>query len=116
MAGLAEVLREDARPALRPMARPDRLPLSFTQRRLWFLNRLEDAGDHAQNTLTCLRLRGPLATTALAAALTDVVARHEPLRTVFPEDASGPYQRILAPRRPRPGPPSRSPRTTCPAC
>ncbi|MFI6708294.1 amino acid adenylation domain-containing protein [Nonomuraea sp. NPDC050478] len=97
VAGLAEVLREDARPALRPMARPDRLPLSFTQRRLWFLNRLEDAGDHAQNTLTCLRLRGPLATTALAAALTDVVARHEPLRTVFPEDASGPYQRILAP-------------------
>ncbi|MGW0801472.1 amino acid adenylation domain-containing protein [Nonomuraea sp. NPDC002799] len=97
VAGLAEVLREDARPALRPMARPDRLPLSFTQRRMWFLNRLEDAGDHAQNTLTCLRLRGPLDSTALAAALTDVVSRHEPLRTVFPEDAGGPYQQILAP-------------------
>ncbi|MET9340066.1 amino acid adenylation domain-containing protein [Nonomuraea sp. NPDC003804] len=97
VAGLAEVLRGDARPALRPMPRPERLPLSFTQRRLWFLNRLEDAGDHAQNTLVCLRLRGPLAVPALAAALSDVVARHEPLRTVFPEDEAGPYQHVLPP-------------------
>ncbi|MBA2891471.1 non-ribosomal peptide synthetase [Nonomuraea soli] len=97
VAGLADMLREDARPALRPAAGAERLPLSFTQRRLWFLNRLEDAGDHAQNTLTGLRLRGPLDATALAAALTDVVARHEPLRTIFPEDAGGPYQQILAP-------------------
>ncbi|WP_214111405.1 non-ribosomal peptide synthetase, partial [Acrocarpospora catenulata] len=96
VAGLSEIMRADTTPVLRPVTRPERLPLSFTQRRLWFLNRLEEAGDHAQNTLFGLRLRGPLQVAVLSAALTDVVARHETLRTVFPEDATGPYQHVLA--------------------
>ncbi|MEU2792834.1 non-ribosomal peptide synthase/polyketide synthase [Streptomyces sp. NPDC007100] len=86
------------RPALRPAARPDTLPLSFAQRRLWFLNRLDGAGAAYAMPLA-LRLRGGLDRAALAAALADVVTRHEVLRTVYPESAGTPEQVVLAPDR-----------------
>ncbi|MFF3301632.1 amino acid adenylation domain-containing protein [Streptomyces sp. NPDC002908] len=70
------------------------LPLSFAQRRLWFLERVEGAGATYLLPLA-LRLRGPLRVTALRSALGDVVARHEPLRTVFREADDEPYQDVL---------------------
>ena len=101
--GLA--LRLDAgrspRPALRPVVRPAEIPLSFAQRRLWFLNRLE--GPSATYTIPlAARLRGALDLAALAAALGDLVERHESLRTVFPETLGVARQLILSASAARP--------------
>ncbi|MFF4318247.1 amino acid adenylation domain-containing protein, partial [Streptomyces sp. NPDC001568] len=82
------------RPAPVGGVRPQRLPLSYAQARLWFLHRL-DGPSATYNIPLALRLRGALDPAALAAAVGDVVARHEALRTVYAEDAQGPYQRIL---------------------
>ncbi|MER6309471.1 amino acid adenylation domain-containing protein, partial [Streptomyces sp. NPDC001657] len=86
-----EVNATAARPALLPADRPERLPLSYAQRRLWFLNRVEP-GSGAYNMPLALRLTGRLDREALRAALADVMARHESLRTVFPERDGEPEQ------------------------
>ncbi|MFL6162147.1 MAG: amino acid adenylation domain-containing protein [Jatrophihabitantaceae bacterium] len=83
-----------ARLPLVPMERPARLPLSFAQQRLWFLNEY-DGPNAAYNVPVAWRLRGRLEVAALTAALADVVSRHESLRTVFPVVDGLPYQRVL---------------------
>lgn len=99
VAGLARVLPEpaDAGPRLEPRERPEALPLSHAQRRLWFLNRYApDSG--AYNIPVALRLRGGLDTGALRRALEDLVERHETLRTVFPLHGEEPRQLVLSPQ------------------
>ncbi|WP_241548981.1 non-ribosomal peptide synthetase [Gordonia alkanivorans] len=81
-------------PLVRVVDRPDRIPLSYAQQRIWFLNRFEP--ESAAYTIPlAVRLRGPLDRSALRNAVVDVLARHEILRTVFPADAGEPFQRIL---------------------
>ncbi|MEU3606827.1 amino acid adenylation domain-containing protein [Streptomyces sp. NPDC035033] len=97
-AGVAARLDEGgaARPALTRRPRPDVLPLSYAQRRLWFIHQMEGMGG-MYNIPLGLRLTGALDRPALQTALTDVVARHESLRTVFPDDGGVPRQAVLAP-------------------
>ncbi|MGI5218677.1 amino acid adenylation domain-containing protein [Nocardia sp. CA-290969] len=97
VAGLARhtaTLRGDGRIPLTAGARPDPVPLSLAQQRMWFLNRFEPESA-AYNIPVMLRLTGQLDTAALRAALTDVIARHEVLRTVYPETEGEPRQVVL---------------------
>ncbi|MGN7131733.1 amino acid adenylation domain-containing protein [Rhodococcoides corynebacterioides] len=103
VARLAERLTAVDAPAHRPplvaVARPDVVPLSPAQQRLWFLNRL-DPGSAVYNMPLALDLTGQLNLSALRQALTDVVHRHESLRTVFPDGPTGPHQVIEEPGTP----------------
>ncbi|WP_089156238.1 amino acid adenylation domain-containing protein [Micromonospora sp. NBS 11-29] len=104
VARLAEVLQRsvrDRRPALRPAPRPERVPLSFAQSRLWFLGRL-GGPDPSYHLPVALRLTGALDRRALRLALGDVTDRHESLRTVFRDVDGVPHQHVLRPEEARP--------------
>ncbi|MEU1400655.1 amino acid adenylation domain-containing protein, partial [Micromonospora zamorensis] len=83
-----------ARPALTAVERPEPVPLSPAQNRLWFLNKLEGASA-TYNIPVAFRITGDLDAHALEQALNDVVMRHESLRTVFKEIDENPAQIVL---------------------
>ena len=80
---------------LTAMVRPERILLSLAQQRMWFLNRFEPEST-AYNLPVAIRLSGLLDVAALQAAVSDVVARHEVLRTVYPEVDGVGYQQIVS--------------------
>ncbi|MFC9432524.1 non-ribosomal peptide synthase/polyketide synthase [Nocardia sp. NPDC057030] len=94
LAALVSATAGTARPALMAGARPDGIPLSPAQLRMWFLNRF-DRKSVAYNIPLALRLSGELDVAALRAAVGDVIGRHESLRTRYPERDGAPVQLIL---------------------
>ncbi|GII82617.1 hypothetical protein Ssi03_06070 [Sphaerisporangium siamense] len=104
VAGVARALADEGPGVRGPvpvvLPRPARVPLSSGQRRLCFLAQAE--GPSPRHTMpVALCLRGEVDAAALEAALGDVVARHEPLRTVYPQLDGLPYQKVLDTARPR---------------
>ncbi|MFQ6399203.1 amino acid adenylation domain-containing protein, partial [Nocardia sp. KC 131] len=79
--------------------RPERVPLSLAQQRMWFLNRFSagaDATESAVNNIPiAIRLSGELDVAALQIAVIDVIDRHESLRTRYPEVDGQPYQEVV---------------------
>src|SRR6185437_16953147 len=97
---LAQNLEGRGRAARAPLVfvadRPNPAPLSRGQQRMWFQHRLEGPDSGLDNIPLALRLRGLLDIDALRAALGDVIARHEILRTLYRVDADGnPRQYVL---------------------
>ncbi|WP_143178090.1 non-ribosomal peptide synthetase [Cystobacter ferrugineus] len=83
------------RPELLAAPRPSRLPLSFAQQRLWFLQQLAPHGT-AYHILDAWRFHGAPEDGALERALARLVRRHESLRTTFEVHEGSPQQRLHA--------------------
>ena len=75
------------------VARKDDLPLSFAQQRLWFLDQLHP-NSSAYNLPYAIRLKGVLNINAAGEALSEIVKRHEVLRTTFVQATHGPVQLV----------------------
>lgn len=83
-----------SRPPLVPRRHTEPVPLTPTQQRLWTINYL--SGGQADYLMPqAVEIDGPLDIAALRAAVADVIARHEILRTVLPYLDHGPVQRVL---------------------
>ncbi|HYR08037.1 MAG TPA: amino acid adenylation domain-containing protein, partial [Longimicrobium sp.] len=78
-----------------PRPHRESAPLSFAQERLWFLDRL-DPGGTTYNMAWSLRLQGALDIGAVERSLSEIVRRHETLRTTFREVDGSPVQ-VIAP-------------------
>jgi amino acid adenylation domain-containing protein/FkbM family methyltransferase len=83
---------------LLPVKRTGPLPLSFAQQRLWFMHQLEP-DSAAYNVPAAMRIIGPLKLPVLEESFTEVVRRHESLRTIFPHENGAAYQ-LNQPARP----------------
>ncbi len=83
-------------PPLERVTRSGSLPLSFAQERLWFLAQLEPESPW-YNIAGAMRLRGPLHAARLQASLSEVVCRHEALRTGFVAEDGRPVQVVHPP-------------------
>ena len=84
----------EGQPRLVAAARPNRIPLSYAQTRLWFINRMDPSGA-AYNMPGAVHLGPNADVAALRRAIKDVAVRHESLRTIFPAHDGEPVQQIL---------------------
>ncbi|QRK05610.1 non-ribosomal peptide synthase/polyketide synthase [Archangium violaceum] len=82
-------------PPLVPMPSDGELPLSFAQQRLWFIEQFAPGG-FAYNLPFVTRLKGKLEVAALERSLTELMRRHEALRTTFAQVDGKPVQRVAA--------------------
>jgi hypothetical protein len=95
MAWLQQRQTTHLQPLIQPVSRDQRLPLSYAQQRLWFLE--EMGSQAAYNMPAVLEITGKLDLAALQQTLSEIVRRHESLRTTFANEAGTPYQYIQPP-------------------
>jgi amino acid adenylation domain-containing protein len=81
-------------PPLEPRGQAEPAPLTFAQRRLWFLDRMEP-GRASYNLPAVVRLRGTVDAAALERAVAALAARHAALRTVFRAADSGEPRQVV---------------------
>ncbi len=91
-----QAMRESERAPIERLPRDGRLPLSFAQRRLWFIDQLEP-GSSAYNLPGAYKVAGPLDVIALNRCFNVMMARHEALRTTFQTIEGKPVQVIAQP-------------------
>jgi len=84
-------------PPLQPASKQGDIPLSFAQLRLWIVQQL-DPESTAYNISQAVRLKGNLNVSVLEATLSEIVRRHETLRTVFAVKDGQPIQVVTEPR------------------
>ncbi|MFI1914793.1 amino acid adenylation domain-containing protein [Nocardia sp. NPDC020380] len=85
----------DTRVPLTPRIRGERIPLAFAQQRMWFLNRFDPDADRANYISAAVRLTGELDVDAFRTAIADLIERHDPLHTRYPDIDGVGYQQIL---------------------
>ena len=81
-------------PPVTAVSRDMDLPLSFAQQRLWFIHQL-DPRNTVYNSPMVIHLCGPLDQLALYNSFSEILRRHEVLRTCFPQHDGEPFQQIL---------------------
>ncbi|MEO6231489.1 MAG: amino acid adenylation domain-containing protein [Ferruginibacter sp.] len=79
-------------PSIQVQQRPDRIPLSFSQERLWFIDSME--GSLHYHIPAVIRLTGKLNVNALEGSIQSIIERHEVLRTIFLEEEGQAYQQV----------------------
>ena len=84
------------KPPLKAVSRKGKLPLSFSQQRLWFLDQYEP-GKSFYNVSLALRLSGRINIAVLEQCFNEIIQRHEALRTIFAILDGEPVQIISAP-------------------
>jgi amino acid adenylation domain-containing protein/non-ribosomal peptide synthase protein (TIGR01720 family) len=90
----------DATAAIKRAANNGHIPLSFAQKRLWIIDQVEP-GNIAYNLPTAVRLNGRLNIDALEQSLSEIVRRHETLRTTFQSADGEPLAVLHTPSRVR---------------
>ena len=88
--------RHCEQPPITRVSRDGELPLSFSQQRMWFFEQLS-SGTSAFNIASGVRLKGPLNVTALEQTFSEIIRRHEILRTVFRAVNTQPVQVVQPP-------------------
>jgi amino acid adenylation domain-containing protein/non-ribosomal peptide synthase protein (TIGR01720 family) len=89
----ADTVPANTRPVMQLAERPARVPLSYAQEGLWFVDRLQ--GSVQYHMPWVFRLQGPLNVTALEESFREIINRHEVLRTVIRDDDGVGYQLVL---------------------
>ncbi len=98
IAGAAALVEEashlDALPPITRGVHWDNVPVSFAQHRLWFIDKLEGGESANYNLPAALTIKGDLDLAVLERAFSEMLRRHESLRTSFTERDGHPYQVI----------------------